>query len=85
MKTKSKLTEYQKLKIKQNKSSNARMWNQRLSSTEYTQRRVTFGKYTNWMIKDLPDDYVKWGVLNLDTYWADFFSRELQRRNPKYK
>lgn len=60
-------------------------WNRRLSSTEYTQRRMPFGKYTNWMIKDLPTDYIKWGILNIKGDIASFFARELQRRQPQWK
>lgn len=60
-------------------------WNRRLSLTEYQQRRVTFGKYLNTQIKDLPTDYLKWAILNLDSYWADFFSRELQSRHRSLK
>jgi hypothetical protein len=71
--------------IKKNtKISNAVRWNRYLSSTEYTHRRLTFGKYVNWQIKDLPLDYVKWGIMNLDNYWAEFLGRELQRRKPKF-
>jgi hypothetical protein len=60
-------------------------WNRRLSLTEYTERRVTFGMHMGTMIKDLPTDYVKWGVLNLNSYWAEFFARELQRRDRSYR
>lgn len=60
-------------------------WNRRLSVSEYSQRRLTFGMYTGKMIKDLPKDYLKWGVLNLNSHWADFFSRELQKREPQYR
>lgn len=60
-------------------------WNKRLSSTEYTQRRMTMGKYTNWMIKDLPTDYVKWAILNVKGDTASFLARELQRREPKWR
>ena len=60
-------------------------WNRRLSKTEYTERRVTFGMHTGTMIKDLTISYIKWGVLNLDSYWAEFFARELQRRDRRFK
>lgn len=62
----------------------ALQWNARLNSNEYTQRRMTFGKYTNKMISELPIDYVKWGTLNLDSEWSMYFARELQRRDPEY-
>ena len=67
------------------KKLTARQWNRYLAVTEYTERRLTFGMHTGKMIKDLPLDYLKWGVLNLDDLWADYFSRELQRRKPNYK
>jgi hypothetical protein len=60
-------------------------WNRRLSKTEYTERRLTFGLHTGKMIKDIPTDYIKWGVLNLDSYWAEFFARELQRRDRRFR
>jgi len=63
----------------------ANTWNQRLASSEYTQRRMPFGKYVNWMIKDLPTDYIKWGIVNLKGDIASFFARELQRREPKWR
>ena len=60
-------------------------WNKRLASHEYTERRITFGMHTGRMIKDIPIDYIKWGILNLNEQWASYFARELQRRDPKYK
>jgi hypothetical protein len=60
-------------------------WNCRLSRTEYTERRITFGLHTGKMISEIPISYIKWGILNLDDYWADFFRRELQRRDRRYK
>lgn len=57
-------------------------WNRRLGEHEYTQRKIAYpGKYLGVMIKDLPTYYLKWGVLNLgNSDWANYFSRELQRR-----
>lgn len=62
-------------------------WNNRLSQTEYTQRRITYaGKYLGVMIKDLPIHYLKWGILNLgQSFWAECFARELQRRDRSFK
>jgi hypothetical protein len=62
-------------------------WNAYLSETEYTERRITYNsKYLGVMIKDLPTNYIKWGILNLGgSAWADFFSRELQRRDRSFK
>lgn len=67
------------------KKNNAVEWNRRLSSTEYTERRITFGVHTGKMIKDIPISYIKWGILNFDGAWAEMFARELQRRQPKYR
>ena len=61
-------------------------WNSRLYDNEYKQRRMTYGKYINVMIKDIPTPYIKWGILNLgDLKTANYFARELQSREPKYK
>lgn len=62
-------------------------WNSRLSEREYTQRRITYsGKYLGVMIRDLPTDYLKWGILNLgNSLWAECFARELQRRDRSFK
>jgi hypothetical protein len=67
------------------KRKNALIWNEKLSINEYTQRRITFGKYTGVMIREIPIDYIKWGVMNLNTEWATMFSRELQRRDKSFK
>lgn len=70
-----------KIKERVNSKLLAVEWNKRLSATEYTQRRVPFGKYAGKMIKDVPTTYLTWAVLNLETdYWTEFFARELQRR-----
>jgi len=61
------------------------LWNEKLSKNEYTQRRLTFGQYVNVMIRDLPRDYIEWGILNLNTEWAEMFARELQRRDYKFR
>lgn len=59
----------------------ALLWNEKLKRNEYTERRLTFGRYVNVMIRDLPRDYVEWGILNLKNEWAEMFARELQRRD----
>lgn len=60
-------------------------WNRTLKKSEYTTRRMTFGKYINKMIKDLPDDYIEWGCLNFNQTWSDYFIREWKRRNPTWR
>ena len=67
------------------KIKNAIQWNSKLKENEYTQRRIPFGKYTGVQIKDIPGDYIKWGIQNLNTEWATMFARELQRREPKWR
>lgn len=74
-----------KLRKKVERKLEAVRWNNKLISTEYTQRRLTFGRYINKQIKDIPMDYIKWGILNLNTHWAEMFARELQRRDPKWR
>lgn len=61
------------------------MWNNRLTINEYTQRRIPFGKHKGQRVIDLPTDYIKWGIQNLGAEWATYLSRELQRREPKWK
>lgn len=73
------------IKQKVKSKMDAIQWNTYLSKTEYTQRRITFGMHMGKKISDLPLDYLKWGILNLNDTWADYMSRELQRRNPKLR
>jgi hypothetical protein len=60
-------------------------WNSHLAVSEYTTRRLTFGQHAGVMIKDLPIDYLEWGILNLDRHWSDTFIREWKRRNPNWR
>lgn len=56
-------------------------WNSHLGKHEYKQRKMTYGKYANRKISELPIGYLKWGILNLeDTQTAEYFARELQTR-----
>jgi hypothetical protein len=73
------------IKNKVEKKLNAIQWNKRLNENEYTERRITFGLHTGKMVKDIPLNYITWGILNFDGAWADIFARELQRRKPKYR
>ena len=53
---------------------------------EYAYTIVPFGKFKGIYLKDVPDDYVKWAVINLtDRASAEMFSVELQRRDPKLR
>ena len=68
------------------KKIEAKIWNKSLAKNEYTQRRLTFGMWAGKMIKEVPIEYIKWGILNFkDGAWAEMFARELQRREPKYR
>lgn len=74
-----------KIPKKPSSISQALDWNARLAVSEYTTRRMTFGKYINVKIEDLPQDYLEWGCLNLDRTWSDYFIREWKRRNPGWQ
>lgn len=53
---------------------------------EYTNTKMIYGKYKGFFIKDIPEDYLKWAVMNLnDQGMATMFAVELQRRNPKLR
>jgi uncharacterized protein (DUF3820 family) len=53
---------------------------------EYELTKMPFGKYKGFFIKDIPEDYLKWAVMNLtDRGLATMFATELQRRNPKLR
>jgi len=71
------------LKDKVKKKLGAHEWNRRLGVHEYTERRITFGIHTGKMIKEIPISYIKWGILNFQGIWAEYFAREFQRRQPK--
>lgn len=42
---------------------------------------ITFGKYKNKQLSEIPDDYLKWGAENLTNNWKDHFKTELVRRS----
>lgn len=74
------------MKPKLKKKIEAKQWNKSLAKNEYTQRRLTFGMWAGKMIKEVPIEYIKWGILNFeDGAWAEMFARELQRRQPKFR
>jgi hypothetical protein len=53
---------------------------------EYATTKMIFGKYKGFFIKDIPEDYLKWAVMNIkDRGIATMFATELQRRNPKLR
>ena len=64
----------------------ARQWNSRLRANEVTERRMTIGRYANWKIKDIPDEYIKWAILEIeDQVLANWFAEEWQKRHPEYR
>jgi len=53
---------------------------------EYKFARMPFGKFKGYYLKDIPDDYIKWAVMNItDRAQAEMFAIELQRRNPQLR
>jgi len=53
---------------------------------EYKFARMPFGKFKGYYLKDIPDDYIKWAVMNItDRAQAEMFAIELQRRNPRLR
>lgn len=57
----------------------------RVLQTLLKQDKMPFGKYKGKMISQLPDDYLKWAILNLDQLISNQLIVELQRRYPEYK
>lgn len=53
---------------------------------DYKYTKMPFGKFKGFFLKDIPDDYIQWAVLNInDQALAFMFSIELQRRNPSFR
>jgi hypothetical protein len=53
---------------------------------EYEYTKMTFGKYKNKCLRDIPDNYLKWGIMNIDDVGIQtMFSIEYQRRHPKLR
>jgi hypothetical protein len=52
----------------------------------YAHTRMPFGKYRGRYLKDIPDDYITWAVINItDRAQAEMFAIELQRRQPQLR
>ena len=48
---------------------------------EYEYTKLPFGKYKGIFMKDIPDSYIKWAVMNIsDRASAEMFKIELLRR-----
>jgi uncharacterized protein (DUF3820 family) len=53
---------------------------------DYKYTKMPWGKYKGYFLKDIPLDYIKWAVMNLeDQALAHMFGIELQRRQPKLR
>jgi len=53
---------------------------------EYQYTKLRFGKYKGYFLKDVPNDYISWAILNLkDRASAEMFSVEFQRRHKKFR
>jgi hypothetical protein len=52
---------------------------------DYVATKLTFGKHKGKWLSEVPTDYVKWAVLNLDSYQATMFAVELQRRDKSFR
>jgi hypothetical protein len=69
---------------KQNKTSWHTIMEHNKKNTDIRYSKVTFGEHKGVFLKDIPVDYIKWAVMNLqDQAQATYFAEELLRREPK--
>lgn len=53
---------------------------------DYQYTKMPWGKYKGVFLKDIPDEYIKWAIMNYtDQAMAWMLSIELQRRYPKFR
>lgn len=53
---------------------------------EFAYTKMPYGKYRGWYLKNIPDDYVRWAIMNYtDQGIATMFAVELARRYPEYR
>jgi uncharacterized protein (DUF3820 family) len=53
---------------------------------EFAYTKVPFGKYRGWFLKDVPDNYVQWALINHnDRGICEMMAVEWQRRHPEYR
>lgn len=56
------------------------------SYQDYKYTKMPFGKYKGIFIKDIPDSYIEWGILNIqDKALAEMFKIEYQRRYKDFR
>ena len=59
-------------------------WNNALGINEYKNRKMSWGKHVGMFIKDLPQPYLEWLLLNCSDFtWLDWFRREYNSRHTK--
>lgn len=53
---------------------------------EYEFTKMPFGKYKGRFLRDIPDSYLKWAIINIDDVGiATMFSIEYQRRHKQIR
>jgi len=54
--------------------------------SEFAYTKLSFGKYRGWFLKDVPDSYITWVMLNYhDRGICEMMSVEWQCRHPEYR
>jgi len=58
---------------------------QNMSTPKLRRKVMPIGKYKNYEFRDLPMDYLKWAILNIDKdHLLDDLIKELQRRDHSF-
>lgn len=53
---------------------------------QFSYTRLITGKYRGCLLKDVPDDYLKWATVNVQDPWlASMYAHELTKRYPQLK
>lgn len=64
------------------------LWESMMSKlhSEYANDKVTFGRYKDTKLKDVPTSYLKWFIVKgSDQLWATKFVLELGRRDKSFR
>ncbi len=57
-----------------------------INTYQFQYTKMPWGKYKGYFLKDIPDEYVKWAIMNYsDRGMCEMMSHELQRRYPKLR